>query len=143
MIFKCIPKRELTMRPGILFLAVVWLFLSAFILLGCEAQEKENTTPYKVVDSGMWVWDPILPEPWWLDNDRVLFPSNEKLQPGGGPRTMMIWNVVTGQAIPSQLSSVICARKGLVFFGIRDPLTNRVKYYRGPFENPQDRNILP
>lgn len=139
MIFKYIPKREISMRPCALLFVVAWLLLSAFFFLECEAQENENTTPYKVVDSGMWAWDSGEgAQSWWINNEQVLFPSNEKLQPNGGPKQMMIWNVSTGQVVPSQLRSVICVREGQVFFGKRNQPNDKVTYYRGPLNNPKE-----
>lgn len=116
--------------------AVLWLLSITFILPGCD--RAENTTPYKVVDSGMWTSDYGGGKAWWLDNERILFPSNEKLVPGGGPTKMMVWNLSTGRVEPSPLTSVICAREGQVFFARRDNATNRVTYYRGPLENPRE-----
>ena len=86
----------------------------------------------------MWTSDGGGGKTWWLDNERILFPSNEKLVPGGGPTKMMVWNLFTGRVEPSPLTSVICAREGQVFFARRDNATNRVTYYRGPLENPRE-----
>jgi hypothetical protein len=86
----------------------------------------------------MWTSDGGGGKAWWLDNERILFPSNEKLVPGGGPAKMMVWNLSTGRVDPTPLTSVICAREGQVFFGRRDNSTNKVTYYRGPLENPRE-----
>lgn len=118
-----------------LFLVFMFLLLSVITISGCN--KKENTTQYKVVDSGMWISDSGGGKIWWLDNERVLFPSNEKLQPNGGPSKIMIWNTSTGGISSSGLSSVICADRNEVFWGERDSLTNTVKYYHGALENPQ------
>jgi hypothetical protein len=137
MIRNHLPEWGVTVKPCIQIFAVLCMLLSAFIFLSCEAQENENTTKYKVVDTGMWVMDDGgLPEPWWLDNERVMFPTNEKMQPDSGPKTMMIWNVSTEQVVPSQISSVICVREGQVFYENKDQSI----YYRGLLDNPKEHD---
>src|SRR4030042_1839727 len=65
------------------FNLLILVFIVAFITFssGCEAQEKENATPYKVVDSGIW--------------------TNAD-------------------------------------YALRNKTTNKVTYYRGPLDNPQE-----
>jgi len=121
------------MQPLILFFTVAYLLLSISILSGCQRQE--NATPYKVVDTGMWTSENEGGKLWWLDNERVLFPSNKNLKPGGGPNIMMIWNVSTGQVVPTTLDSVLCVRAGRIIRCKRDKSTDVVTCYRGTLDS--------
>lgn len=96
-------------------------------------------SPYKVVDSGMWVAPGLSSKIFWLDNNRVFFNSNDKLVPFGGPERGMIWDMSTGKATLShplgEWGGVSCVRDGKVFYSLRDRKTRKVTHYLGPIES--------
>jgi hypothetical protein len=123
---------------GISINAALITLLSALAITtaGCEKQEQSSS--YKLIDTGMWTSLPGGPIK-WLDNERVLFPSNDKLAPSGGPARMTVWKPVTGQVEFFQPWRMdVCVEDGQVVYGVNDTTGKNVTYYRGPVENPQE-----
>jgi len=120
-------------RLHTIFLVGMLLILSAFILSGCK---KENASPYKVVDSGIWTYPEGLEKTFWLDNERVLVVSNQIVSPGPGSKILTIWNTKTGQVdFSHQLTGLICVQNGQVLFATKDDATGKRSHYRGPLED--------
>jgi hypothetical protein len=121
-------------HPCVVFFAAACLFL--FILSGCQRQESG---PYKIVDSEIWPSTAVSRNTFWLDNERILSVSNKSLMPDGGPDVMVIWNPDTGKVdFSHQLTGLICVQDGQVFFAGKDAATGKRKYYRGPIDSPQE-----
>lgn len=113
-------------------------FLSVLVVAASGCKKAESPRSYKVIDTGMWTAEPGGPIK-WLDNERVLFPSNEKLAPGGGPARMTVWKPATGQVEFFQpWRASVCVEDGQVVYGVTDATGKNVTYYRGPVENPQE-----
>jgi hypothetical protein len=119
-----------------LFLIIVCLFLSIFTLSGCQRQES---SPYKVVDSEIWPSTSGSEKTFWLDNERVVFISNKELLPRPGQTFITIWNPDTGKIdFSHQSTGLICVQDGQVFFADKNTATGKSKHYRGPIDNPQE-----
>jgi len=130
------PRPVPYVKPFVLFLAVAWMLLVFCILSGCQRQEA---TPYKVVDSGIWPLTTSIQKTFWLDNERVVFISKKTLSPGPGPNIITTWNPITGRVeFSHQLTHLICVQDGQVFFATKDISTGKRKYYRGPVDNVQE-----
>lgn len=105
-----------------------------FLLISCKKQDV--ISPYKLIDSGMWISDSSEGKVWWLNNEQVLFPTNENMQPKGGSSTNVIWNLSTGQFTSIHLQDVLCVQNGLVFYEVLDRAAGKYNFYRGTLENP-------
>jgi len=112
------------------------LILCAVIFPGCQ---KENISPYKVVDSGIWTYPEGLEKTFWLDNERALFISSKNLLPEKSPKFIKIWNTKTGQVDSShEVTHLLCVQDGQVFFAAKDEATGKRTHYRGPLDNPKE-----
>jgi len=132
------PNSIRNAKTCILFLAIIWLLL--LVVSGCQRQES---SPYKVLDSGIWPSTNVLRKTFWLDNERILLVSNKSLMSDGGPDVMVIWNPNTGKVdLSHQLTRLICVQDGQVFFAVDNFATGEYKYYRGPIDNPQEYSPL-
>lgn len=126
--------------------------LAIFILIGVYFYAGhhiiESRAPYRVIDSGMWVGTRT--NIFWLDNNRVFFVSNNKLEPRRGPDRGAIWNTSTGKVTFShpmgRYGEVSCVRDGQVFYSLGDRLmrsglctpgrcNSKVTHYFGPIES--------
>jgi hypothetical protein len=121
--------------------ATVGLFLlfglSLPLLAGCDRPTEES--PFKVIDTGFWVSPTSNEQTWWLDNDRILFPSGKDLIPNRLPNKIKVWSLSTGQLVSSDLDSVTCVREGQVFYGVKNGSANKMAtFFRGPFENAKE-----
>jgi hypothetical protein len=115
----------------------VCLFLSVFLLSECK---KENTSAYKVIDSGIWPYGGPIEKTFWLDNERVLFISNKTLAPGGPEsKVMTIWNTKTNKIdFSHKVENITCVQNKQVFFYVKDDATGKYKNYRGTLDNPKE-----
>lgn len=115
---------------------IILLVTIIFTFVGCKNNEEQKT--YKIIDTGMWTGDGGGRYK-WLDNERVLFPSNETLLPQTGPSRMTVWNTVTGKVDFYQpWQSSICVDDGKIVFAVTDAQTKKITYYKGPVENPKE-----
>lgn len=131
-------KLPTSLTGFVLFLAVAWMLLVFCVFSGCQRQEA---TPYKVVDSGIWPSTSDFQRTFWLDNERVVFISKKTLSPGPGPDIITSWNPITGKVeFFHQLDGFVCTCDGQVLFWVRDTSTGkaRFRYYRGPVGNVQE-----
>ncbi|WP_156919633.1 hypothetical protein [Syntrophorhabdus aromaticivorans] len=119
--------------PSFISLRIVVLMALMVVMLSCSGK-SENTSPFKVIDSGMWTLDDPWPT-WWPDKDRVIFRSNDNFQYGVGPFKIHVWNTATGQLASTNVDRVRCAREGQVLYEEKDETTGKTTYYRGPIEN--------
>lgn len=119
--------------PSFISLRIVVLMALMVVMLSCSGK-SENTSPFKVIDSGMWTLDDPWPT-WWPDKDRVIFRSNDNFQYGVGPFKIHVWNTATGQVASTNVDRVRCAREGQVLYEEKDETTGKTTYYRGPIEN--------
>lgn len=129
---------SLISKNPISFNARLITLMSVVVIASTGCKKEEPPRSYKIIDTGMWTsvpGDPIK----WLDNERVLFPSNEKLTPGGGPARMTVWKPATGQVEFFQpWSGDLCVEDAQVVYGVNDATGKKTTYYRGPVENPQE-----
>lgn len=126
-----------THYQGIAPLVVVLMQLLTFLICGCS--KAEQSSPYKVVDSGAWVhFGGAQERTFWLDNDRVIFVSTSSLKPGSGPNMLTIWTPTTGKIGRSHRGEAIkCVQKGVVAFNSRDE-AGKFHLYRGTLDKLQD-----
>lgn len=106
-------------------------------LIGCDSSAAKS--PYQVIDSEIWSNADSAPRgrTWWLDNERVIFPSNETLAPRSESK-ITIWNTASYQiAFSHPWDTVFCVSEGKVFYALENKSTKTVKvgYYRGSLDN--------
>jgi hypothetical protein len=121
--------------------AAVGLFLlfslSLPLLIGCDKPTEKS--PFNIIDTGFWVSPTSNEQTWWLDNDRILFPSSKDLIPDSLPNKIKVWSLSTGQMVSSNLDSVICVREGQVFYGVKNESANKMAtFFRGPLDNARE-----
>jgi len=122
--------------PSFISLRIVVLMALMVVMLSCSGK-SENTSPFKVIDSGMWTLDDPW-QTWWLDKDRVTFRSNDSFQYGVGPFKIHVWNTATGQVVSTNVDRLRCAREGQVLYEEKDETKGKKTYYRGPIERARE-----
>lgn len=115
--------------------SVILMFL--LVLCGCPGK-KEASSPYKVIDSGIWITPGPEGKVFWLDNDRAVFITYTSLKPGGDAKALTIWSPKTGKIEqPFQAASVKCVNDGVIAFGAYDE-SGTYHLYRGTLNSLTD-----
>ncbi len=115
--------------------SVILMFL--LVLCGCPGK-KEASSPYKVIDSGIWITPGPEGKVFWLDNDRAVFITYTSLKPGGDAKALTIWSPKTGKIEqPYLATAVYCAQNGIVSFGALDE-NGKHHNFRGPLDRLQE-----
>jgi len=111
--------------------------LALTAVCGCS-DKKQVSSPYKVIDSGIWITPDPTGKVFWLDNDRAVFITYTTLKPGGNAQALTIWTPKTGKIEqPFQAIAIKCAQDGVIAFMAKNDTEER-HLYRGTMDNLLD-----
>lgn len=121
--------------------AIIRTLFAALLALttvcGCS-DKKQVSSPYKVIDSGIWIDPSPEGKVFWLDNERAVFVTYTSLRPGGGAKALTIWTPKTGKIEqPFFATAAYCAQDGIVSFGTLGE-NGKHQNYRGPLDGLQE-----
>lgn len=104
------------------------------MVLVCGASSAHADFP--VAESGSWVRTGSERAIYWLDDSRLLYIGDERIQPAGQPGeprlALLTWKPGKAPEIYRHNSDAVCYRPGQIMYAARDrPSTSRV-FYQGP-----------
>lgn len=109
-------------------------FLS-IIFAACEAKEPADSSPYPILDSGVWAGtSDATANIYWIDNNRVLFKTvkdNNKRLAYQGPFNLSIWEIGKGVTPYTPFAHRVdaCLRDGIFRYTLEDEQKNKKVFY--------------
>lgn len=95
-----------------------------------DAGEKKTSSPYPILDSGVWAEAVGMPDIYWIDNHSVIFRGSEEKEKAKRPEgrfNVAIWKIDDGVSVHAKgvrriqgLLGRLCYRDGVVFYPLRE-----------------------